>query len=51
MDFNKLIKEDQLWQPFRGTGKTEQSGLEAGGDAFDTSILDQLDGTLGGVDF
>jgi len=21
------------------------------GDAFDTSILDQLDGTLGGVDF
>lgn len=33
----KLVRENNLgWKP---------------GDAFDTSILDQLDGTLGGVDF
>ena len=33
-----------LWQSFRVVGQTEQSKLETGGDAFDTSILDQLDG-------
>ena len=36
-NIKKLVKENNPnWKP---------------GDAFDTSILDQLDGTLGGIDF
>jgi len=37
MRMEKLVREtDSGWKP---------------GDAFDTSILDQLDGTFGGIDF